>query len=55
MYDQIAGLIAGAVINYPQGDQAMVMTKLLTSFNVLNDHPSICIFRLNSLNQFVFF
>ena len=55
MNDQVAGLIAGAVINYPPRDQATVMTKLLTSFNVLNDHRSICVFRLNSLNQFVFF
>ena len=53
--DQIAGLIAGAVINSQPWDQATIMTKLLTSFNVLNDYRSMCLFRMNSLNQFVFF
>jgi len=55
MSAQIVGLIAGAAINNPPMDHATVMTKLLTRFYIMYDHRYICLFRLNSLNQFVFF
>ena len=55
MSAQIAGLIAGAAINNPPMDNGTVMIKVLTSFNVWNGHHFICLVRLNSLNQLVFF